>query len=117
MPKFAKSTGYKMKGFSYPGESPLKIASVSGAQLLRSVATTYDKYINYGKLIADPIAKAVNRAATGAEDDIPNGKKDPKKNGDVPSEDLDDGSEKYSSLGKQTQEKLKGGFGSPSLRG
>ena len=32
MPKFQKSTGYKMKGFTYPGESPLKIASVSGAQ-------------------------------------------------------------------------------------
>ena len=24
MPEFKKSTGYKMKGYSYPGESPLK---------------------------------------------------------------------------------------------
>jgi hypothetical protein len=58
MPKFSKSTGYKMKGFTYPGESPLKIASVSGAQLVESVGKTYDKYVNYGKILGEPIAKA-----------------------------------------------------------
>ena len=26
MPNFKKSTGYKMKGFTYPGESPLKVS-------------------------------------------------------------------------------------------
>ena len=51
--------GFKMKGFTYPGTSPLKIASVSGAQLVKSVGKTYDKYINYGKILAAPIAKAV----------------------------------------------------------
>ena len=61
MPKFEKSTGYKMKGFTYPGKSPLKIASVSGTQLVASVGKTYDKYVNYGKMVGEPIEKAINK--------------------------------------------------------
>ena len=61
MPKFSKSTGYKMKGFTYPGESPLKIASVSGAQLVESVGKTYDKYVNYGKIAGDEIKKGLEK--------------------------------------------------------
>jgi hypothetical protein len=35
MPNFNKSRGYKMKGFSYPGESPLKepVESISAADV------------------------------------------------------------------------------------
>ena len=62
MPKFPKSTGFKMKGYNYPGESPLKIASVSGAQLVQSVGKTYYKYVNYGKLVGDELKKGLDKA-------------------------------------------------------
>ena len=71
MPIFPKSTGYKMKGFTYPGESPLKIASVSGAQLVQSVGKTYDKYVNYGKIVGKELKKGfdkVKNPMAGSED-------------------------------------------------
>ena len=138
MPKYQKSTGYKMKGFTYPGESPLKIASVSGAQLVDSVSKTYDKYVNYGKLVAEPIAKAVNsvtdpggiahsKAGTGKEGAEGEGKKI-KQNGGSSSElevnqDMMAGNLKLEEgdLSKNFQEglsgKKKGGLGSASLMG
>ena len=66
MPKFSKSTGYKMKGYTYPGESPLKIASVSGAQLVQSVGKTYDKYVNYGKIVGDELKKGFDKVKNPA---------------------------------------------------
>ena len=81
MPKFPKSTGFKMKGYNYPGESPLKIASVSGAQLVQSVGKTYDKYVNYGKLVGDELKKGIDRGKphkrmSGSEEE--NGKEEQK---------------------------------------
>ena len=77
MPKFSKSTGYKMKGYTYPGESPLKIASVSGAQLVQSVGKTYDKYVNYGKIVGDELKKGFDKvknpaAKSDSEEEIDN---------------------------------------------
>ena len=39
MPKFPKSDGYKMKGFTYPGESPLKGADATLIQGARAMYT------------------------------------------------------------------------------
>lgn len=39
MPEFKKSTGYKMKGFSYPGESPLKGKKAQARKLAAKEAT------------------------------------------------------------------------------
>ena len=39
MPKFPKSDGYKMKGFTYPGESPLKGADATLVQGARAMYT------------------------------------------------------------------------------
>ena len=43
MPNFNKSRGYKMKGFSYPGESPLKDETVPVEPILAADVTDEQK--------------------------------------------------------------------------
>jgi hypothetical protein len=127
MPKFPKNTGYKMKGYTYPGESPLKIASVSGAQLVKSVGKTYDKYVNYGKIVGDELKKGLDKAKNPMAEEEENGngapeeEKEGKDNPELLAEDhsLGDlsggtgglGTKKSGGLGT----KKSGGFDSPSL--
>jgi len=62
MPEFKKSSGYKMRGFSYPGESPIKLTDEERrANLLKAVPNkeAYDK-------LSDPDKKGFDEAAKKA---------------------------------------------------
>ena len=52
MPEFKKSSGYKMRGFSYPGESPMMLTNEERqANLLKAVPNeaAYNKLSNEDK--------------------------------------------------------------------
>ena len=52
MPEFKKSKGYKMKGFSYPGESPLKgkKKTAQKAAAAEDLSSAQDKIAEFGDM-------------------------------------------------------------------
>ena len=50
MPEFEKSRGYKMKGYSYPGESPLKGKKARKAAAKEAISAAAEKQAEFGAM-------------------------------------------------------------------